>query len=200
MKSNIIESGTLKVIRSYFTAGKLLHIITLIEIIAIVFLVPLISKIESGNNIAIAGLKLFAIIYIISLPLFAQLDARSRFQNYKQIKDQIYIYGFDKRIFKPVLKSRCQRDAAWLSAKELGHGEKCRIYFFSEGYRWFHLFPDFLFSKPQFLFTHYFWKTTFFSSKYVSKIDYATLKPVNNLLKVMNDAPYPTSWHHSKNS
>jgi hypothetical protein len=193
MKLRIIESGTLKILRSYLIAGKLLHFITLIEILAIVFLIPLISKIDAGSNIIIIGLKLFATSYVISLPLFAQLDARSRFQNYKQIKDQIFIYGFDKRIFKPVLKSRCQRDAAWLSAKELGHGEKCRIYFYLNGYRWFHLFPDFVFSNPQFIFTSYFWKTTFFSSKYVSKIDYTTFNPGDNILKVTNYVHSPAN-------
>lgn len=117
-------------------------------------------------------------IYLFSFPIFGQLDARSRFQNYKQIKDQIFIYGYDERIFKPVLKSRCQRDAAWLSAKELGYAKQCKSYFKSMGYRWYHLFPDFVFSKPEFLFTNYFWKTTFFTPRYVPKIKYPQSKPI----------------------
>lgn len=117
-------------------------------------------------------IKIWLIAYICSLPILAQLDARSRFQNYKQIKDQLYDYGYDERIFRPVLKSRCQRDAAWLSATELGYGEKCKVYFRSFGYRWYHLLPDFVFSKPQFMFTSYFWKTTFFTPKYNPKFDY----------------------------
>ncbi|HSG67637.1 MAG TPA: hypothetical protein VK994_02945 [Bacteroidales bacterium] len=168
-KSNI---RPVNLFRSYFVAGKLLHLITLIELLAIALLIPLISRIETGGAMLLWGLKYYAIIFLSSLPVFSQLDARSRFQNYKQIKDQIFFYGYDERIFRPVLKSRCQRDAAWLSAEELGHGDECRKYFRNHGYRWYHIFPDFVFSRPQFLLTAYFWRTTFFSRTYNPKVDY----------------------------
>ena len=116
-------------VRSYFVAGKLLHFIALIEIGFIVVLAPEIASWDTGDNNLLWGLKMYAIAFLFSLPVFSQLDARSRFQNYKQIKDQIFLYGYDERIFKPVLKSRCQRDAAWLSAKEMGLGDHCRDYF-----------------------------------------------------------------------
>ena len=117
-------------------------------------------------------LKYYMLIFLASLPVFSQLDAWSRYQNYKQIKDQIYLYGYDERIFKPTLKSRCQRDAAWLSAQELGMGKECKRFFYSKGYKWYHIFPDFVFRKPQFLLTIYFWKTTFFTPRYHPKVKY----------------------------
>jgi hypothetical protein len=172
MAFNNIVSGNIHLIRSYLFAGKLLHIITLLETMLIIILLPLIMPLETGGSYILWFLKYYFIFFLFSLPVFSQLDARSRYQNYKQIKDQIYFYGYDERIFKPTLKSRCQRDAAWLSAQELGYGAQCKQYFYSCGYRWYHVFPDFLFSKPQFLFTLYFWRTTFFSPRYISKVNY----------------------------
>lgn len=179
----------LEVIQSYILAGKLLHIITIIELFAIGLIVPYIADMETGNSYFLIGLKNYLIIFLVSLPLFSQMDARSRFQNYKQIKDQIYFYGYSERILKPVLKSRCQRDAAWLSAKELGFGKECKQYFRTNGYRWFHLFPDFLFQKPQFLFTGYFWKTTFFTPRYLPKVDYYALESPAGIIKVTENEP-----------
>lgn len=161
-------------IKSYILAGKLLHVISLIEIMVILIIIPELYKLET-STLFLYGLKLYAIIFLLSLPVFSQLDARSRYQNYKQIKDQIFIYGFDTRILKPVLHSRCQRDAALISASELGFEKECTKYFRSMGCKWYHLFPDFLFTKPQFLMTQYFWKTTFFTPTYNPKIKY---KPV----------------------
>lgn len=181
-------------IRSYIIAGKLLHIISLLELMAVFILVPVIFKMNTGESYLLFGLKYYAIAFLVSLPFFSQLDARSRFQNYKQIKDQIFLYGYDERIFKPVLKSRCQRDAAWLSAQELGYGTRCKSYFRSHGYRWYHILPDFVFRKPQFLFTSYFWRTTFFSPKYISKVDYdSLLQGPESIYKDLNEAPCPSN-------
>lgn len=160
-------------VKSYVLAGRLLHLITFLELILIIYLLPYILKIDTNGSIGLIALKLYIAGYIISLPIFSQLDARSRYQNYKQIKDQFYIYGFKTRILKPVLKSRCQRDAALVSAKELGLYEKCNDLFRKHGYRWYHLLPDFVYRKPQFLLTKYFWATTFFASTYHAKIDYS---------------------------
>lgn len=109
------------------------------------------------------------------IPTLAQLDARSRFQNYKQIKDQLYHFGFNERIVRPVLKSRCQRDAAITAAEELGFGHECLDYFKGKGYRWYHLLPDFVFSRPQFLLTGVFWRTTFFMPAYKPRYDFRTI-------------------------
>lgn len=171
-----------RIVREYFYAGKLLHVITLFEVLLILLLVPIIFRIDSSGNIFLAALKIYLILYLFSLPVFAQLDARSRYQNFKQIRDQIVLYGYSHRILKPVLKSRCQRDAAWYAAKEAGYGKQCQSYFYDNGYRWFHLFPDFIFQKPQFLFTMYFWRTTFFAPRYIPKVDYMNVALINGTI------------------
>lgn len=123
------------------------------------------------HNLFQLGVKIYVIAFFTSLPILAQLDARSRYQNFKQLKDQFIIYGYDTRILKPVLKSRCQRDAAVLAAYRTGYGDNCVGFFRNAGYRWYHLLPDFVFTHPQFLLTPYFWKTTFFCPTYHSKLN-----------------------------
>ncbi len=163
--------------RIYLSVGKFLHIITIIELAIMFLAIPTLLKTDTPHDLFLTGLRYHAVAFLVSLPVFSQLDARSRFQNYKQIKDQIYLYGFDTRILKPVLKSRCQRDAALVSATELGCKKECTDYFKSYGYRWYHLIPDFVFTHPQFLFSKYFWLTTFFVKGYQPKVDYPHSQP-----------------------
>jgi hypothetical protein len=155
-------------LRTYLLAGKLLHIITLIELVAGYFIIKGILQIETDSWF-LELCRIYGVIYFASLPVFAQLDARSRYQNYKQVKDQFIMYGFDRRILKPIIKSRCQRDAAMLAAEDTGHKYLCQKIFREAGYRWYHLFPDFVFTHPQFLFTGHFWKSTFFCPYYEPK-------------------------------
>jgi hypothetical protein len=106
------------------------------------------------------------------MPLFAQLDARSRYQNYKLVKDRLYLHGFQPRIIRPFMKSRCQRDAVNAAAYELGMSANCKTYFRNEGYKWYNLFPDVIFLDPWILYTKNFWITTLFSKTYHSKINF----------------------------
>jgi len=157
---------------SYLRAGCFLHVITLAELA----LLCMVSSYFSGSSSALADADIFLKLILISffpvLLLFSQLDARSRYQNYKQLKDQLFLYGFDRRIFKPILGSRCQRDAALAASEELGYGNKCRTYFKTCGYRWYHLTPDFIFQTPYFLMTRAFWRRTFFAPTYRRKVDF----------------------------
>ena len=160
---------------SYLKVGYLLHYITIVEILLIVSIINhfgLDSWVMKGNTL----IKLLILYPLWSPPIFAQLDARSRYQNYKQIKDQLFFYGFKAIILKPVLKSRCQRDAAVVAAEELGLKDKCASYFYSFGYRWYHLLPDFFFTKPTFLLKWYFWKTTFFVKTYQPKFNFKMIE------------------------
>lgn len=163
---------------SYIQACFLLHIITLLELALIAILIPSLLPIPSGSTILSILCRIYFIGFLLSLPVFSQLDARSRFQNYKQIKDQLFQYGFDIRIFKPIIKSRCQRDAALFACADLGLKNKGVSYFRSFGYRWYHIIPDYIYQKPQFLLTKYFWRTTFFTPIYSPKFDYSETNTV----------------------
>ena len=153
---------------TYLLSGRMLHVITVIELLVMIRVVPLLHAMDTITPAGTA-FRYYLVSFLVSLPVFSQLDARSRYQNYKQLKDQFILFGFDPRILKPVLKSRCQRDAAEIAARDTGYAGECRMHFRCHGYRWYHLFPDFLFTHPWFLLTPYFWKTTFFTPAYHSR-------------------------------
>lgn len=141
----------------YLSAGKLLHAITVTELFTIVTIATSIGQHPHAYPILIS-LSLF--------PLFTQLDARSRFQEYKRVKDQLARYGPNRRIFNSVSGSRCQRDAALAAAEQLGFRSHCRACYCAAGYRWYHLLPDFVKGHPRFLISAAFWRTTFFMPTY----------------------------------
>ncbi|MBR9997317.1 MAG: hypothetical protein KFF73_00030 [Cyclobacteriaceae bacterium] len=105
----------------------------------------------------------------VTIFLFAELDAYSRFQNYKMIRDLIFHHGFQGRIIRNFSHSKCQREAAYFAASDLGFKREIKEYFRESGYRWYHVFPDFLWKHPDYLLSKYFWLTTFFTKSYPSK-------------------------------
>lgn len=155
-------------VHAYLRAGLLIHMVTLLDIAVLTAFGPdlLWFRAESRSD-AVRNTLILA--FPVSLLILSQLDARSRFQSYKRVKDGLFTYGFDPRILKPVLKSRCQRDAALAAADELGYKHLCLAYFRSKGYRWYHVLPDFVFSNPGLLVNSRFWRSTFFSETYHSR-------------------------------
>lgn len=156
---------------SYLKAGYLLHTITVIELTLFFFLFHF-ADVPLWLSKGYLGLKLMVLSPVVGMPLFAQLDARSRFQDYKLVKDHLFIYGFQKRILKPFVKSRCQRDAIKAAASELGMLIQCNRHFKNMGYRWYHLFPDVIFKKPSVLLEKNFWISTLFMKTYSPKVDF----------------------------
>lgn len=100
------------------------------------------------------------------------LDGQSRFQNYKRIKDQLFLRKTNALYLKTVAISRCQREAAIVAATELGMASEVKRHFHQLGYRWYHFIPDFFFRTPFFLIDPYFWKHTFFVPHYTPRFDY----------------------------
>ena len=148
---------------AYLSAGMLLHAITVAEVLTILTIASVMGKHPLAYPILIA-LCLF--------PLFTQLDARSRFQEYKQIRDQLARYGPDRRIFKSLARSRCQRDAAIAAARQLGYAKHCHFFYWAAGYRWFHLLPDFVTGHPRFFISAAFWRKTFFMPTYQARTQF----------------------------
>jgi hypothetical protein len=160
---------------SYLKVGYFLHIITLIELslsCCLFYFLDIPSWL--ANDLTIV--KIIILCPTVIMPLMAQLDARSRFQNYKLIKDRLYVYGFQTRILRPFLRSSCQRDAVKTAAGELGMLAECLQYFKSNGYNWYHLVPDIVLKKPSVLLTTNFWMTTFFTKTYYSKFNFENIR------------------------
>ena len=151
--------------------GRFLHVTALLAFSIAAFSLFLISK---QNEISIIWLAMGIIFG--SMGILAQMDAYSRFQNYKQVKDQVFLNGYQERILHALLRSSCQRDAARYACDELDLGKEARNYFFKNGYRWYNIIPDFVFQYPFFFFSSFFWRTTFFAPYYKSKIDFDKLE------------------------
>jgi len=166
---------------AYLKMGYLLHLMTLVELIIIIVCFQnfkIGGWLNNGNFI----LKSVGLFLFVSAPIFPQCDARSRFQNYKQVKDHLYLYGFQARIIKPFASARCQRDAVIAAAEELGLEKLCKQYFRDQGYRWYHILPEFLFYKPSYLFKKAFWLNTFFAKYYHPKVNFSALEKEKMIL------------------
>lgn len=165
----------MQLLHPYLRAGILLHAITIAETI---ILVVLYKQLHLNKWVATDPffLKHILLVWLACFPLFPQFDARSRYQNYKQLIDLFYFNGFDARFVKPFIKSRCQRDAVMAAAQDLGYEKQCRILFNNNGYYWYHFFPDVIFTTPGVLLCKQFWVTTFFTKKYISKINKQAIK------------------------
>lgn len=107
--------------------------------------------------------------YGFTLPFFAELDARSRYQNYKAVKDALHRHDFQTRIVDLFIISRCQRDAIKIAAQDLGYERELQTYYYKQGYRWYYILPDFLFHTPSMLFTRFYWKKTLFVKNFQSR-------------------------------
>jgi len=111
----------------------------------------------------------FIIYSGVTIPIFAELDAFGRYQDYKVIKDVIYNNGYDNRLINIFMSSKCQRDSVLVAADDLEHREKAEDYFYKNGYRWYHLLPDRFVKNPLVIFRKEFWYRILFTKKYQLK-------------------------------
>jgi hypothetical protein len=146
--------------------GQWLHGIALVAGTLSICFFNLAIEVHRMNDLNGAIFFGYLSIHLITLPFFAELDAYSRFQNYKLTKDLIYRYGFQIRFIKSLRHSKCQREAAFYAARDLGCKNELIHYFKGCGYRWYHIFPDFIWTHPEYLFSKHFWSTTFFVKTY----------------------------------
>ena len=110
------------------------------------------------------------------------MDGWSRFQNYKRIKDQFYIHGFDVRLAVNFRGSKCQRKAAMVAATELGMENELKSFFRKTGVKPYHFIPYFMIQDPLFLFKRSFWSRTFLEKSYDSKFNYQQIAANQELL------------------
>ncbi|MCP3875424.1 MAG: hypothetical protein GY699_20000 [Desulfobacteraceae bacterium] len=153
----------------YVKIAKLLHLITLIALVLfLVFGKMAITALGNGQGI---HFFIYGCItaYGIILIVFAQLDALSRFQNYKLAKDLFFENGYKNRIVNLFVNSRCQREAIKIAAIDLNIDKELTAYYANLGYRWFDVIPDVVIQKPGILFTRLYWKNTLFINPYTSK-------------------------------
>lgn len=102
----------------------------------------------------------------LGIALFAEADARSRYQEYKRIRAVLTRRGWNKKIIDPVSLSRCQRDTAVVAATRAGYKAEITSYFYQKGYRWYHVIPDAIVKNPSYLFSRQFVRSSFFVKEY----------------------------------
>lgn len=160
------EIGLRRFIR-YIRVGGLLHLVSVAGISAFIVFGLLFKEMTGQSPITLKAMGCFALsVYGLVLVGFSQLDAFSRFQNYKQVKDLLYKKGFKNRVVRLFCLSRCQRDALAVAAGDLGMGDRLKDFYKCEGYRWFHFFPEFTFKNPGVFLSKNYWKKTLFAPVY----------------------------------
>lgn len=152
--------------KRYLKAGAILHVMALAGLF--IFLFGLQNSIFYFNQqMDFNAYKwMFISIYGFTIPFFAEFDALGRYQNYKQIKDKMFILGFDTRLIKPFMHSRCQRDAVIVAATDINIKKEVKDYYYNMGYRWYHILPDTFLNKPLILFKKEFWTRILFTKYY----------------------------------
>ena len=150
----------------FIMVGKSLHFIALIGLI-IFFLGLKYAIISTNYSFSLSSILLWYItLFGLSLPFFAEMDAIGRYQDYKKLKDVLYKYGYDDRLIKPFVGSKCQRDAVVMAAKDLKQMKKTRALFSMLGYKWYHILPDRFVKYPLVVFKKEFWFKILFSNTY----------------------------------
>ena len=166
---SLLRIISMRILR-YIQCGYLLHLVTVFSIL-MVFLLS--NEMISEYVLKADALKLavlgYGSGYFFTLIFFSQLDARSRFRNYLMIKDKVFEYGFDARLLRPFVYSRCQRDAIAVAAKDLNFYADWQKLNREIGFRWYHVLPHLVVRKPGILLTREYWNKTLFVKPYQSK-------------------------------
>ena len=156
----------------FILVGKSLHFIALIGLIVFLFSLNNIITFEGSFLNLIYLFWCYVSLFGLSLPVFAEMDAVGRYQDYKKIKDVIFKYGFDARLLRPFMNSKCQRDSILAASKDLKYLKKTRLLFYNEGYRWYHVLPGKFIKNPLIIFRNEFWYKILFANTYHLKYFY----------------------------
>jgi hypothetical protein len=160
---------------SYIKAGKLLYASQILFILESWIYGYFLMKAYENGSFLWQMFWLWCFMFSFIHIFLVMADGWSRFQNYKRVKDQLFLYGFQPRIMMAYMGSKCQRLAALTAAEELGLEEETKQYFYEQGYRWYHWVPDFMVRDPLFIIRNYFWRRTFLEKNYTPKFDYRAM-------------------------
>ena len=153
----------------YLKVGAFLHGISVVSMIILVISAQIAFEFFQEEFFAESLLWGALALWALTIPFFSQFDAYGRYQNYKQIKDALFEMGYDSRLIRPFMYSKCQRDAVVIAGDDLGLGSEVRTYYRGQGYRWYHVLPDAFVKNPLVLFHGLFWKRILFTKHYELK-------------------------------
>ncbi len=153
----------------FIKVGAFLHVMALVSVV-IMFVSARIALEFYDDGFYVKTVIWAAVAaWAFTVPFFSELDALGRYQNYKQIKDSMYEMGYDHRLVRPFIHSKCQRDAVVVAGDDLGCQNEVKKFFKDQGYRWYHILPDAFVKNPFVLFHSLFWKRILFTKRYQLK-------------------------------
>ena len=166
---------------SYWNVGILLHLSVVLFILESWFYWTKLRNAYFEEAIFFTIFWLGCLLFAFSHVFLVIMDAWSRFQNYKRIKDNLYSHGFSSKIATPYMGSKCQRTAFMVAAKELGMEQQVSSYYHRIGIRWYHFVPRFMIEDPLFLFRKSFVSRTFLEKYYKPKFNFRAMDNTNKI-------------------
>ncbi len=160
--------GKLETALAYLKAAPWPHGATLGSLLLVAFLgANGWLLLDEGHEFEAATLWCWAAGWF-AVAIFAMADGIARHREYRRIKAMLRKHGYNERIMRLVARSRCQRDAAMLAARESGCRGQAADYFKSLGYRWYHVLPDTVVRNPFAFLSPNFLRTSFLPGKKLS--------------------------------
>ena len=153
----------------FIKVGAFLHVMSVASVIIMFISSRIAFEFYHDGLVAHAVIWAAVAAWALTVPFFSELDALGRYQNYKQIKDSMYEMGYDHRLVRPFIHSKCQRDAVVAAGEDLGCEHEIKMFFKDQGYRWYHILPDAFVKNPLVLFRSMFWKMILFTKSYQLK-------------------------------
>ncbi|WP_442588792.1 hypothetical protein ACSBL2_22405 [Pedobacter sp. AW31-3R] len=157
---------------SYWNVGVLLHLSVFLFVLESWFYWTRLQLAYFEGSWIFILFWLGCVLFAFSHIFLVIMDAWSRFQNYKRIKDNLYSHGFSPKIANPYMGSKCQRTAFMVAAKELGMEKEVNSYYHRIGIRWYHFIPRFMIEDPLFLFRKSFVSRTFLEKYYKPRFNF----------------------------
>jgi len=157
---------------SYWNVGILLHFSVILFILESWFYWNKLKNAYFDEAAFFIAFWFGCLLFAFSHIFLVIMDAWSRFQNYKRIKDNLYVHGFSPKIATPYIGSKCQRTAFMVAARELGLEKEVTNYYTRIGIRWYHFIPRFMIQDPLFLFRRSFVSRTFLEKYYRPKFNF----------------------------
>lgn len=171
---------------SYWNVGVLLHCSVFLFLLESYFYWLKLKSAYIEGGIIQTLFWLGCLLFAFSHVFLVIMDAWSRFQNYKRIKDHLYVHGFTPKLARHYSGSKCQRNAVLVAAAELGLRNQVEVYYNKIGIKWFHFIPQFMVRDPFFLFKRYFWSRTFMEKYYKPRFNFRDLGNTLNKNMVYN--------------
>ncbi len=160
MHNSSIKSGP----HRYLRAAPWPHFSALVSLLAALGLVWLGWRLPGWDYELAAWLAWCGAGAMLISAALCQADAWARWQDYRRVRTLLLRHGWRPLFLTPLCRSRCQRDAVLLAARETGFGEKTHAWFRAKGYRWYHLAPDRVVADPKLIVDTSFLKATFMPS------------------------------------